>query len=614
MNRLLIVLCLIMPAQSAVAAADSLCANAEYKKANPTKCEDKSQKSILAPVGGGFGLSMILTAAAGGAIFASNALGGASGGGAGGGAASQNQIPTLQTYNYVGDDVGAAQLAAVMSGADYSKNYNQFNEIRLAYSLARGYTGRGTTISVLDSESWHGTAVTAVAGGPIAPDAVVEFRPIASTGNQFISYNAIGDIIRDAATTSQVINASWNVDIDARQIKSRAQIVNLTSENFVNAMSTAAKNGTIFVWAAGNNYATQSGALSALPRVVNELQGHFINVVAWDDATGALADYSNACGVTMEYCITAPGSHIRAANQTVSGTSFAAPIVSAAIAVLRDAFPYMSASEITDLLLRTARDLGAPGTDEIYGRGMLDLERATRPVGAGVIPLDSGTTAPLQTARASGIIGHKLRTSGLQFAFVDDYGRPFQTDIKNHVRVKNHGRAFEHLRTPNKTSANIGRIEFGFRQSDFLAADGFLGMDERHTISFIGVNNELPIRGMHILTHTEIGTARPRGRTDSMVTKFSSIYTATIGAGVRRGDWTFGIQIPDAIISGKMQMRVPTGRADSGEILFRNADISLTGRNAVEYTAAYKFMTVGFVDNPYGTDEVFIMAKKRFKL
>ena len=73
----------------------------------------------------------------------------------------------------------------------------------------------------------------------------------------------------------------------------------------------------------------------------------------------------------MNYCITAPGTDLKssASNTVLDGTSFAAPIVSAAIAVIREAFPYMKSNEITNLLFTTARDLGASGVDAIYGHG-----------------------------------------------------------------------------------------------------------------------------------------------------------------------------------------------------------------------------------------------------
>ncbi|MDE6481526.1 MAG: S8 family serine peptidase [Alphaproteobacteria bacterium] len=587
---------LIAAISTAPVAAYADCANPIYKKNHPYECRTTSKAVI------GAGLALAGAAAIGGAAMSLDALGGAGSGGA-------TPQPTMNTYDYVGGDVSASHIASVISDTEYSRNHAQYDSIRLAYSLARGITGKNSTIAVLDADSWHGASVAAIAAGPIAPDAVIEKYYIAGANNKFISYGEIGNII-SAAAHADIINASWNTEMRANAVRTRAQLAGLTDQNFINSLADAARGGTIFVWAAGNEGAAESGALSALPRVIPEMQGHFINVVAWDDNTGALADYSNACGVTMEYCITAPGTNIATEDRTVSGTSFAAPVVSAAVAVLREAFPYMTAPQITHLLFTTARDLGAPGVDAVYGHGMLDLERATRPVGAELVPLASGGTAPLNTTRVSGAIGRKLKNSDLKLAFIDDYGRAFETTLSDHVKIKNHGRGYEHLR-PGITSAHAGIIEFGFRRSDFLAAEGLLGTDERNIISFIAINSEFDIGKAKISFRPEIGAARPRGRTDSMITKFSGIYTASIATKVQHGDWTIGLAIPDIILAGDMDMRLPVGRSANGGLLFQDAKTSLTGRTAVEYSLSYKFVTAAFVDNPIGTDEFFILAKHK---
>jgi subtilisin family serine protease len=72
----------------------------------------------------------------------------------------------------------------------------------------------------------------------------------------------------------------------------------------------------------------------------------------------------------------APGAGIAVARRPsgvrrVEGTSFAAPFVSAAYAVglARGQNP----SELTALLARSAKDLGAPGRDPVYGWGLLQF-------------------------------------------------------------------------------------------------------------------------------------------------------------------------------------------------------------------------------------------------
>lgn len=72
----------------------------------------------------------------------------------------------------------------------------------------------------------------------------------------------------------------------------------------------------------------------------------------------------------------APGAGIAVARRPsgvrrVEGTSFAAPFVSAAYAI--GLARGQNASEITALLARSAKDLGAPGRDPVYGWGLLQF-------------------------------------------------------------------------------------------------------------------------------------------------------------------------------------------------------------------------------------------------
>ncbi len=72
----------------------------------------------------------------------------------------------------------------------------------------------------------------------------------------------------------------------------------------------------------------------------------------------------------------ARGVHIESrygatAPQTLSGTSFAAPVVAAAIASKMGGSRHVNAQEALAVLRSEARDLGAPGWDPIYGWGQI---------------------------------------------------------------------------------------------------------------------------------------------------------------------------------------------------------------------------------------------------
>ncbi|TRC70449.1 S8 family serine peptidase, partial [Mannheimia haemolytica] len=58
------------------------------------------------------------------------------------------------------------------------------------------------------------------------------------------------------------------------------------------------------------------------------------------------------------------------------GTSFSAPAITASLAVLKERFDYLTATQIRDTLLTTATDLGEKGVDNVYGWGLINLKKA----------------------------------------------------------------------------------------------------------------------------------------------------------------------------------------------------------------------------------------------
>ena len=58
------------------------------------------------------------------------------------------------------------------------------------------------------------------------------------------------------------------------------------------------------------------------------------------------------------------------------GTSMAAPHVAAAAALLLEENPNLSPSQIKTVLEQNADDFGAPGWDNIYGWGRINIEKA----------------------------------------------------------------------------------------------------------------------------------------------------------------------------------------------------------------------------------------------
>ncbi|WP_165972886.1 S8 family serine peptidase [Martelella mediterranea] len=135
---------------------------------------------------------------------------------------------------------------------------------------------------------------------------------------------------------------------------------------------------------------TSAEALAAAEKQDGIARGRIVVVVALD-AYNRIASYSNKCGVAKEWCVAAPGGGQPSGSDSgiystipvddgsygnLSGTSMAAPNVSGAVAVLTEAYPTFTPAEIVKILFMTAEDLGASGVDEIYGWGLVRLDRA----------------------------------------------------------------------------------------------------------------------------------------------------------------------------------------------------------------------------------------------
>ncbi len=168
------------------------------------------------------------------------------------------------------------------------------------------------------------------------------------------------------------------------------------------------ENDIVQVFASGNDGRDQPNYLAGLPTVFSDLDGYVINAVAID-RYDEIAEFSNRCGDAMRHCLAAPGVGIsisgRSGIQSVDGTSFAVPHIVGGHNVLRSAFPEMTGRQITYLLYDTARDLGEPGVDRVYGRGAMDLAAALAP--QGMISLQTAGTlnAGQPSARDSVIVG-----------------------------------------------------------------------------------------------------------------------------------------------------------------------------------------------------------------
>lgn len=223
----------------------------------------------------------------------------------------------------------------------------------------------------------HGTGVASIIAAAqvgdvpfhgLAPGATIV--PIRISEQEEINGKAVGD----RGTSTDFANA---IDFAADPARGNAQVINLSlvmtqdDSQVRDAVARAIARGVVVVAAAGNN--ATKGNLTPYPASYPDVIG-----VGAIGPNGLRADYSQH-GPYVD--IMAAGDKVTVAalhsGQTNGdGTSYAAPFVSATVALLKQRFPALTPAQIAHRIVATADP--APGgrhSDE-YGYGLLNPYRA----------------------------------------------------------------------------------------------------------------------------------------------------------------------------------------------------------------------------------------------
>jgi len=278
-------------------------------------------------------------------------------------------------------------------------------------------TGRGVTVAVIDSgvsnhpdlagsvidgtdflkaggngrtdRSGHGTAMAGLIAAHgknstgalgIAPDAKI--LPIRVFNTKPQKDAEIGAAIEFAVSHgAKVINLSLGGGVDPATI---------------DAVKAALEADVVLVASAGNK--PEDAGITA-PAFIDG-----VIAVGAVDKSGKKADIS-VSGSALD--LMAPGEDVESADRDAdyragTGTSDSAAIVSGAAALLRSKYPTMSATEVVERLESTATDKGAPGVDNDYGHGILNIVAAlNEPTISPTATTTSAAPAPAPTATTS---------------------------------------------------------------------------------------------------------------------------------------------------------------------------------------------------------------------
>ena len=297
----------------------------------------------------------------------------------------------------------------------------------------------------ISDEGGHGTAVSAVAAagrnnsntlGVAFEATIVNERAddpgscASSDGCAFYD-NAIADGV-DAARLAGV------------------KVINLSlggsppGPDLIAAMQRAVNAGIILVIAAGNDATPNPDPFALTP--AKKFSGMVIiaGSVGTRGAGGAvnydqISTFSDRAGTGAQWYLMAVGYHDRAPDETGTqyqwdGTSFSAPTITGAVALLAQAFPNLSGAEIVDILFKSADDLGVAGVDAIYGHGRLNIGRAFQPIGATSMANSQTPVSLSGNGDLPGAAGDANTTHSLGAIILDGYDRAFVLNLARTLR------------------------------------------------------------------------------------------------------------------------------------------------------------------------------------
>lgn len=214
------------------------------------------------------------------------------------------------------------------------------------------------------SADYHGTIVASAAGAAANGVGTVGIQPYAALRVYDLPTLEDSDII---------------AELDRIAAAGDRTVVNLSiggpgfSRALYEAVMHVVASGSLVVAAAGNSF------LQGDPEIYPADTPHVLTVAATDQAN-APAPFSSS---SRYVGIAAPGVDIPvqspddpAVFALADGTSFAAPLVSAAAVWVWTLRPDLDASQVFELLRRTARDAGPDGWDARTGFGVLDVQAA----------------------------------------------------------------------------------------------------------------------------------------------------------------------------------------------------------------------------------------------
>ncbi len=282
-----------------------------------------------------------------------------------------------QPTNFTHPDFSGKSGSSMLNEAKYSEvlgmpPFYSLEDFGWA-SVTHGTHVSGIAAADRNGVGMHGVAFDANVLGTVYGDnidAEGSFR-VSPGYSTFEPYLSLKDV--------KVINNSWSTKLYVNDFKSLAAYRDYLADRVNTIMDSvfkATEADKLLVFAMGNSGRAHGNPQALSASLYDAAANHVIAVTALDDVnyltrqggkisgSQLMGPFSNLACYAEDYTLAAPGSNIMSANANFasdgrlyvpkSGTSMATPFVAGGAAVVQQAFPYLSAKQIGDVLLSTA--------------------------------------------------------------------------------------------------------------------------------------------------------------------------------------------------------------------------------------------------------------------
>lgn len=541
---------------------------------------------------------------------------------------------------------------------DKQLNYTHsfHNKIGTWAAYEQGWTGNNVKVAILDSGiDWNHTDLN---DNIIGVYSVLSYNDVAISGFDDNKHGTqVAGIIAAEANGTGVLGVAYDADIISIKVLNDkglgsfssvaeglkiataqdAKVVNISigglssynNEEINKVYKNAIASDTSIIVAAGNQNSmctNNNGVISgcSYPAVIPiynpELLtgvGAFI-VVGSVDKNGNKASYSNSAGILKDFFMVAPGGNISTGEVVYTtttgggysgnyGTSFAAPMVAGAFALLAQKFPYLTGAQIRDILFASATDLGAVGVDEIYGHGLLNIVKAMQPIGTLKIPTTksvNGASVPIGVTGLLTSASMEIDIKLDSILLLDSFNRGFKTKV-----------------TKRKNDESYSKNDF--KRVDNIEGTNFIvGMDEEKQNIMLGYtvykNDEHSLKVLASIEDDVFGSSGTgatfmKGNTYYGTLEYSyndfnisgtygysnpefggyfqevtTIHGFGADVNYEFGNFKVGAELPMRVQKGEYKSEVPVWRNDNGDIETEVTNSSLKAKTDYKLYVKYE--------------------------